>query len=507
MLHSDSQASLDGDYAAVDLGSNSFYLLVVRRVHDAIHITDRLRETVRLAQGVDHNGHLEPAIAQQALACLARFAERLGAIPRQRIRAVGTQAFRETKGLDDFLHQAGQVLGVPIEIIPGEEEARLIYRGISWREGIHGQNMVIFDIGGGSTELAGGAGEEPDWQDSIPMGCVSFSKRFFPPQQPISRNRLLQARLTAQSQVNHLYANMGHPEVIYGASGSVRVVKYMLEQFGLLQENTITPAALDALEKQLFQGQNMNRNKLLSLIPDRAEVFPAGLAILRGVMDGLNLSGVQVTDAALREGIMVELVHPEMASDTREKTLRSMQQRFGLDRQHGMRVADTAQVLWPQIAIAWSLEQNETDIDILRYAACLHEIGQAIAHVGYHKHGAYLLRHAHLAGFTERQRHVLVMLVRNHRRRLTMNARKLEPAQHALLGLCITLRLAVLLNRNRLPQPMPPWSFHGDYPILHLDIQKGWLDQRPLLRADLAEEAHRLHQAKVHLRLNEIAVP
>jgi exopolyphosphatase/guanosine-5'-triphosphate,3'-diphosphate pyrophosphatase len=503
MLHPDSQATLDGDYAAIDLGSNSFYLLVVRRTQDAIHITDRLRETVRLAQGVDHDGHLDPAIAQQALACLARFAERLSAVPRHRIRAVGTQAFRETKSLDSFLLQAGQVLGVPIEIIPGEEEARLIYRGISWREGIHGQNMLIFDIGGGSTELAGGTTEEPDWQDSIPMGCVSYSRRFFPTQQPISKNRLLQARLTAQSQVSHLRSRMGHPEVVYGASGSVRVVKLLLEQYALLQDNAITNPALDALEKQLFQGQNMNRNKLLSLIPDRAEVFPAGLAILRGVIDGLNLSSVQVTDAALREGIMVELVRPEMANDTREKTILSLQRRFSLDHQHGIRVADTAQALWPRLATAWSLTQEEADLDMLRHAACLHEIGQVIAHVGYHKHGAYLLRHAHLAGFTERQRHILVTLVRNHRRRLTMNARKLDAAQHSLLGLCITLRLAVLLNRNRLPQPLPPWTFHGTYPILHLDTQKGWLDQRPLLRADLAEEAHRLHQAKVHLRLGE----
>lgn len=496
---------MDGDYAAIDLGSNSFYLLVVRRVHETIHITDRIRETVRLAQGVDHTGRVAPGIIEQAMACIARFAERLSAVPRHHIRAVGTQAFRENKSLDAFLHQASEVLGVPIEIIPGEEEARLIYRGIAWREGIHGQNMLVFDIGGGSTELAGGTAEEPDWQDSIPMGCVSFSKRFFPPQQPISKNRLLQARFSAQSQVCHLCPGMGIPEVVYGASGSVRVVRYLLEHFDLLQGNTITSAALDSLEKQLFQGQTMNRNKLLALIPDRAEVFPAGLAILRGVMDGLNLSHVQVTDAALREGIMVELVRPEMASDTREKTIQGMQRRFSLDDRHGVRVANTAQALWPQIASAWSLDQDPSDPDILRYAACLHEIGQAISHVGYHKHGAYLLRHAHLAGFTERQRHILVMLVRNHRRRLTMNARKLDGAQRSLLGLCITLRLAVLLNRNRLLQPPPPWTIHGTYPTLHLDTQEGWLDQRPLLRANLAEEAHRLHQAKVHLRLGEYA--
>lgn len=494
---------MDNDYAAIDLGSNSFYLLVVRRTQETIHITDRLRETVRLAQGVDHTGQVTPSIIEQAMACIARFAERLSAVPRHHIRAVGTQAFRENKSLDTFLQQAGALLGVPIEIIPGEEEARLIYRGIAWREGISGQNMLVFDIGGGSTELAGGTGQEPDWQDSIPMGCVSFSKRFFPSQQPISKNRLLQARLSAQSQVCHLRSRMGTPAVVYGASGSVRVVRYLLESFDLLQGNAITNAALDALEKLLFQGQTMSKNKLLSLIPDRAEVFPAGLAILRGVMDGLNLSHVQVTDAALREGLMVELVRPEMASDAREKTIQSMQQRFGLDVQHGQRVANTASVLWPHIAAAWSLDQDPAAADILRYAAVLHEIGQAISHVGYHKHGAYLLRHAHLAGFTQQQRHILVTLVRNHRRRLTMNARKLEGAQCSLLGLCLTLRLAVLLNRNRLEQPPPPWTICGTYPTLQLDIQKGWLDQRPLLRADLAEEAHRLHQAHVHLRIKE----
>lgn len=335
------------------------------------------------------------------------------------------------------------------------------------------------------------------------MGCVSFSKRFFPSQQPISKNRLLQARLSAQSQVSHLRSRMGTPAVVYGASGSVRVVRYLLEYFDLLQGNAITNAALDALEKQLFSGQTMSKNKLLTLIPDRAEVFPAGLAILRGVMDGLNLSHVQVTDAALREGIMVELVRPEMASDTREKTIQGMQQRFGLDVQHGQRVANTASALWPHIAAAWSLDQDPAAADILRYAAFLHEIGQTISHVGYHKHGAYLLRHAHLAGFTQHQRHILVTLVRNHRRRLTMNARKLEGDQCSLLGLCMTLRLAVLLNRNRLEQPPPPWTIFGTFPTLHLDIQKGWLDQRPLLRADLAEEAHRLHQAHVQLRIRE----
>jgi exopolyphosphatase/guanosine-5'-triphosphate,3'-diphosphate pyrophosphatase len=388
------------DYiAAVDLGSNSFHMIIARFEDGQLDVVDRLREQVQLGAGLDRYKRLTPETRQRALECLGRFGQRLRDLPQGSVRAVGTNTLRMARNSDTFLLEAERALGHPIEIIAGREEARLIYLGVAGSiADDRGQRLVI-DIGGGSTEYIIGMRSEPFYRESLFMGCVSFAKRFFAKGR-ITRAALNRAEIAARQELQTIetfYRQVGWAQAI-GASGTILAIARVLQANGW-GDGTITRAGLDSLRAALLAKGQVEKLDFEGLRRDRAPIFPSGVAILSASFDMLQIERMQVSDGALREGLLYELLGRIHHEDVREKTVAVtvavLVERSRLDTSHAERVAATAAMLFTQVAAGWGLDAE--DGQLLQWAARLHEVGLSVAHNQFHRHGAYILTHADLA--------------------------------------------------------------------------------------------------------------
>ncbi|MDX1593238.1 MAG: exopolyphosphatase [Gammaproteobacteria bacterium] len=481
--------------AAVDLGSNSFHMIIARLEGEQLNVVDRLREQVQLGAGLDRYKRLVPAAQNRALDCLGRFGERLRDLPHGSVRAVGTNTLRMARNSDAFLVEAERVLGHPIEIIAGREEARLIYLGVAGSiADDRGQRLVI-DIGGGSTEYIIGMRSEPFYRESLFMGCVSHAKRFFAKGR-ITRNAIQKAELAAQQELQTIatfYRQVGWTSAI-GASGTILAIAKVLQANGW-SDGAITRDGLDRLREALLARGHVDKLDIDGLRRDRAPIFPSGFAILSASFDTLRIERMQVADGALREGLLYELLGRIQHHDVREKSVAALIERSRIDTTHAERVAITAAWLFDRAAEGWALDDD--DRHLLLWAARLHEIGLSVAHNQFHRHGAYILTHADLAGFSRQDQQVLAALVRGHRRKFpNFEFRKLpgdrvEPARR----LAVLLRLAALLNRGRSTQPLPEIGLTQAGDVVQLRFPEGWLEAHPLTRADLDEERRYLKRA------------
>lgn len=479
--------------AAVDLGSNSFHLIVARFQQGQLHVVDRLREPVRLAAGLDARQRLEPDARERALACLERFGQRLRSLPSRNVRIVGTNTLRKAQSTGRFLREAQEAIGHPIEIISGVEEARLIYLGVSHSLPDEGGRRLVVDIGGGSTELIAGEGFEALSLESLYMGCVSFSERYFPGGR-ITREGWRAAEIAARLElrpVKNRFRRMGW-ESAAGASGTVRAIRQVLMANGWCQEG-ICREGLEKLRKLLQQADGMAGLDLPGLQEERKPVFPGGVAILYAIFETLKIEHMRVSDGALREGLLYDALGRIQQVDVRERTLNALSERYHVDQVHGQRVEQTALKLYEQVRGSWKLVRDEHPW-MLRWAARLHEIGLVIAHSGYQKHGAYLLANSDLPGFSRREQSLLAALVRGHRRKFPRSA--FEDHGKAAQRLCILLRLAILLHRSRSPDELPEIRVNAEGMNLELVFPDGWLAQHALSEADLAREAEYLAGAR-----------
>ena len=474
--------------AAIDLGSNSFHMIVARNLDGQLQLRDRLREMVRLAAGLDSSGNLDSAARARALDCLQRFGQRLNGFAPGSIRAVGTNTLRRAR-CPTFIQEAEQALGQPIEIIAGREEARLIYLGVAHglpdSEGVR----LVVDIGGGSTELILGRRFEPLELESLAMGCVSFSERYFAGGK-VSAKAMNKAVLAARLELQEIeaeFCELGW-ELAVGASGTVRAVGEVVRVMGWAEEG-ITLAALQQLADELVRGGDVYALKLAGLKEERLPVLAGGVAVLLAIFEGLQLERMQVSDSALREGLLYDLLGRIRHEDVRERTIDALSERYRVDRLQAQRVASCAAELLRQVAEDWQL-QDEEDALLLDWAARLHEIGLAIAHSGYQKHGAYLLENSDMPGFSSTEQQRLAVLVRAHRRKLsTALFRGLsEQQQQWQQRLCILLRLAVLLHRSHSTVMLPSIKLRAKAYELELSFPQNWLEEHPLTRADLAKE-------------------
>ena len=488
------------DYiAAVDLGSNSFHLIIARLEGEQLHVVDRLREQVQLGAGLDRYKRLTPAVQARALACLGRFGERLRDLAPGSVRAVGTNTLRLARNSDTFLAAAEQALGHPIAVIAGREEARLIYLGVAGSiADDRGQRLVI-DIGGGSTEYIIGMRSEPFYRESLFMGCVSFARQFFAKGR-ITAAALNKAELAAQRELQTIetfYRQVGWASCI-GASGTVLAIARVLQAHGW-GDGSITREGLTRLRTALLARGHVDKLDLEGLRRDRASIFPAGVAILTASFDSLMIGQMLVANGALREGLLYELLGRIQHADVRAKTIAALIERMPLDATQAERVERTATALFADAADGWGL--NDADRQLLQWAARLHEIGLSIAHSQFHRHGAYILTYADLEGFSRQDQQLLALLVRGHRRKFpTLEFRRLpadrrQPARR----LALLLRLAVLLNRGRSAQALPPLGLTVSGDQVQLTFPPGWLDGHPLTRADLAEERRYLKRAAFKL--------
>ncbi len=488
--------------AAVDLGSNSFHMLVARLTHGQLTVIDRLREMVRLAAGLDAGNRLDDASRARALECLSRFGERIRDMQAGQVRVVGTNTLRKARGVDRFLEEAETLLGHPVEIISGIEEARLIYLGVSHSLPSIAGEQICVDIGGGSTEIIRGKGYEPKQMESLYLGCVSLSTQYFPSGK-LSARKFEKARLAARLELEPVKARFVDPPVdrFIGASGTIRAAATVGQQLGLWSEG-ITCEGLERLVARMVDAGRVERLELPGLSEQRRPVFPGGVAILAEVLDALNIDCMQVADGALREGILYDLLGRLTDEDARVRTVRAMEARFHVDTAQAARVEATAMRLFDQVVDDWKLTGDENRL-ALGWAARLHEVGLDIAHSQYHRHGAYLLENADMPGFTREEQRVLARLVGTHRRSFSRSAFDDLPRRRAraVLRMAVLLRLAVLLNRSRTDTEPAPLRVRVEGKRIGVSAPVGWLTANPLTRAGLEAEHDYLAQAGLDMQL------
>ncbi len=489
--------------AAVDLGSNSFHMVVARHSHGQLIILDRLRESVRLGAGLDEQGRLKREAIEVALACLERFGQRLRDMKAESVRVVGTNTLRKAKRKGAFLDRARSALGHPIEVISGIEEARLIYLGVSNTMPSEPGRRLVADIGGGSTEIIIGEGHHPKKLESLHMGCVSMSSRIFS-DGVITEKRMKRARLAARLELEPVQAafkNYGWDQTV-GSSGTIRSVSDILRARSN-GDGIITPAGVDSLMEQLLRAGELSKLRLPGLAEERLPVFPGGLAILTEILSVFDLSAMKVADGALREGLLYDLVGRFTDEDARLRSVRAMQGRYHVDQVQASRVEAIALDFLRQTQTAWELDDAFAEL-VLSWAARLHEIGLDVSHSHYQKHGAYLLEHADMPGFPQEDQKILANIVGAHRRKLQLEAlQDLPPPWHIKSQfLIVILRLAVLLHRGRSAEALPKIELQPRARALDISFPKGWLDTHPLTAADLENEIEYLKATGFRLRVS-----
>lgn len=485
--------------AAIDLGSNSFHMVIARVVQGEIRPIEKLGEKVQLASGVDRLGYLNEAAQQRALECLERFAQRISGMPQHTVQIVGTNALREARNAMDFIRKAEQVIGYPIEVISGREEARLIYLGVSHTLADDAGRRLVVDIGGGSTEFIIGERFEARALESMHMGCVSYRDRFFPDGR-IGRAQFDRAVTQAAMElqvIQRQFHSLGWSSCV-GSSGTIKAVEQVLVNNALSVEG-ITQEGLRELKQRVLDLGHCELLEKLGVRKDRVNIFPSGLAILVAIFEVLRIQRMAFCDGALREGVLYDMLGRSQHENVRERTINAMAERYHVDRQHAEAVEATALHALRQVAWDWGL-QAPIYADLLRWACRLHEVGLAISHSQFHKHGAYLIQYSDLAGFTRQAQQALAVLVRGHRRKFSDSifaefpSDKAEPLKH----LCILLRLAVLLQHTRSGE-VPDFEMRVSKKRIKLQFAPDWLAQRPLTRADLEEEAEYLEKAGFQL--------
>lgn len=442
--------------AAIDIGSNSFHLAIARLDHGEVRKVVSLSEKVQLAAGLDDNNILGAAAKTRGLDCLSRFVARLDSVPPERIRVVATNALRQAKNANDFILQANKILPKPIEVIAGREEARLIYLGVSHTNASSDRRLVI-DIGGGSTEFIIGQDFDPLLTESLQMGCVAFTKKFFDEGQ-ITKDAFNQAILAARKEVLAItgrYQKTGWSSVV-GSSGTIKAVRNVLVSKGWADEQErITYKGVRKLEKLLIDIGTIDDIDLDGVKEHRKAVFPAGVAVLRSVMKVLGIETIVYSDGALREGVMYDMLGRFASEDVRDRSVLALIKRYSGDKRQAEQVAKTSRSLFEQVQDKLGLSSD--DGDLLRRAAFLHEIGLAVSHSSYHKHSAYLLEHSDIPGFSQVDQKRMAQLMLNHRRKLKTD---MYEQTHTIGGdqlvyLCLLLRLAVLAHHSRSEYALP----------------------------------------------------
>lgn len=458
--------------------------------HGQLTIIDRLRETVRLAEGLNAGGNLAAAARVRAIDCLSRFGQRLRDMHADSVRTAGTSALRRARDSQIFIQEAEAALGHPIEVISGIEEGRLIYYGVTHSLPPHGGLRLVLDIGGGSTELMLGDKSELRALESLHLGCVAMTERYFE-QGKLSQSAFEKARLAASLElrpVKAFFRDSKHTEAI-GTSGTIVAAEAMARELGIIESNDLTADVVDKLIQEILRFDNIAALSLPGLSQERAQVWPGGLAILVELLRVLRIDRLKVSDGALREGLLYDQLGRLQHEDARERSVRAIASRYNVDGAQAQRVGQTAKDLLEQCAQSWQLN-SPMAANMLDWASQLHEIGLDISHDGYQRHGAYIAENADLPGFPRTEQRMLAFLIASQRRELE-NARfelLKNTSRQVALRLATLLRLAVLLNRSRTTVQLPAVELEVGEDSIALTFPRGWLAENPLTVADLERE-------------------
>ncbi|MCK5892947.1 MAG: exopolyphosphatase [Endozoicomonadaceae bacterium] len=481
---------------AIDLGSNSFHMLLARQDHNEIRPVKHLSKKVQLSTGLDERCLLTDEAMELGLSCLREFAEYIDGMASSNIRIVGTSALRKARNSDIFVRLAEQELGHRVDILAGREEARLIYLGLVQTCFDDGERRLVVDIGGGSTEFIIGQRFESCLLESLHMGCVTYTRQYFP-HGSLSNQHFRKAYYSARREmmsIEKAYRSEGWVNVI-GSSGSVKSVHNILGERGF---DRITLDGLKQLKSDVLTFQNVEEVKFPGLKSERVALFPAGLAILMAIFDSLEIDAMDYSAGALREGVLYDLVGRQSHEDVRERTIHALMTRHHADEERARRVSKQVEPLFKQVADDWKL--IEADCRLLQDAALLHEIGMNISDVQFHRHGAYIIQNSDLFGFSRYEQQQLAILVRGHRRTLPLQLLCQLPEMKFTqqLRLMILLRLTILLSQIRTDR-FPDVKLQVKERQMKLIFSEGWLDKRPLVKASFEHEREYLERTDYRL--------
>jgi len=489
MIQGEQSPIKDGELiAAIDMGSNSFHMVVARVEHGEPRVIDRLRDTVRMAAGLRADGTLDAEHRARALNCLARFGQRIAGLPSARVRAVATNTVRRLASPQSFLIAAETALGHPVEIVSGREEGRLIFLGASHDLPASRENRLVIDVGGGSTEFIIGRGLAPLHTESVQAGCIASTMRFFPGGK---LNRKRWQRATGElgvllQQFAEDYREAGWVDA-FGSSGTAKAIGGVVQAMKF-SDDGITPASLASLRDALLAQGQVSALKLPGLSEDRAPVIAGGVVIFEAAFEALGIQRMRVCESSMREGLLWDLLGRAGGTDPRTASIDALAARYGVDRAQARRVESTALMLFDQVAKSWKLDGEGREW--LSWVSRVHEIGLAIAHSQHHHHGAYILRHADLAGFSRQEQQLLAAVVEAHRRKPEKTLFSALPQRYRALARQITalLRLAVLFRRARRAESLPQMRLAATAQRLRLALPSAWIEQHPLTEADLEQE-------------------
>ena len=488
--------------AAVDLGSNSFRLQVGRVDDDQVYPLDSLREPVRLAAGLTADKDLDDAAQGRAIECLKRFGERLRGLPAGAVRAVGTNTLRVARNAREFVPKFEAALGFPIEVVAGREEARLIYLGVAHSLPAGPEIRLVVDIGGGSTELIVGAGHQPHRLESLYMGCVSYSLKFFADGK-LGKSSMKHAETAARIELEAIKKQFSrkHWQQAVGSSGTARALADIIEASGW-STSGITRDGLERLRQALLKAGDMAKLDLPELKDDRIAVLPGGFAIMSAIFAELDVEHMALASGAMRQGILWDMIGRARRRDMRELTVRQFMKRYHVDAGQAHRVERLALRLYEQL-VEGGKEEVEYPMLMLSWAARLQEIGLTVAHSGYHKHSSYIVANADMPGFSKMEQAQLSMLVLAHRGSLGKLRGLLKPDYD--WSLLLALRLAALLHRSRSEVRQPAIRASRKKSTFTIEVDVKWLGANPLTVAELRDEIKDWKGLDVELSVPQLA--
>ncbi len=483
--------------AAIDLGSNSFHMIVARLEESGtLSIIDRLRENVRLGGGLDDNGIIDQSTQNRALECLESFAQRIRDLPNTAVRIAGTNTLRVAKNSQAFVKKAEVILNHPIEIIGGREEARLIYLGVAHGLATKEGKRLVVDIGGGSTELIIGRGMEPKRRESLYTGCVSISKRFFS-EGKITKKAMKAAELEAALTLFPQAADFktGKWDEAIGCSGTIKAIANIVHQQDWCLDG-ISYKSLQKLRAAVIDAKHIDKLKLAGLSENRTSVIAGGLCVLLAIFKILKIEQMQVSEQSMREGLLYDLVGRIRHQDVRDATVEAAMTRWSVDIEQAQRITNTVERLSHSTSRQWPVDVEHIK-PLVKWASMLHEIGLQVSHNNYHKHGAYILTNADMQGFSQQEQALLAALVLSHRSKFRVDKFKqlMKPFIQAGKQMCILLRIAVLLHRGRTDQLIPEINITVNNKNIDLSFPEGWLDEHSMTLADLIKEINYLDNA------------
>lgn len=490
--------------AALDIGSNSFHLVVGRIVADSVQILHRVKQKVRFVEGLDKDDMLSAEFMEHGLNTLSFMAESLQGFAPDSVRVVATHTLRRAVNAREFVQAARSILPYPIEIISGVEEARLIYLGVAHTSHLNGQNLVV-DIGGGSTEFVIGEGFEPKLLRSVKMGCVSYSLEYF--KNGTLKNKTFDKVITAAQQelelIEKKFVQLGWQQVI-GCSGTIKSIIDLAQKLDdTAQQNTVTLDNLRELINQCCRAGHIEKLSFEGLAEDRRSLLPAGLCILSAIFLSLKIEEMSFSPDALREGVIYEMEDRLVHLDIRQRTAESLATRYDVDTEQAKRVLKTALNLYSECEKIWQIGDPELK-NMLTWAALLHEVGLQINSRGVQRHSAYILQYVDMPGFNLEQQNLLATLIRYHRKKIRSNEiaefSQYHPEQ--VIKLIVLLRLSVLLNLQRQGDLLPDYKIIAEKSTLSLLFPEEWLEQKPIFIADLDREAEYLSSVGILLVYN-----